>query len=74
MVNKVTSVRNRLAGIVLYDVLQTGCRYMSSADLQFEARLLGLAGDATVLDLSRELRRRGLDDYSAGRSVGWANA
>ncbi len=69
-----TNVRNRLAGIVLYDVHQTGCRYMNQTDLQFEARLLGLAGDASLFDLSRELRRRGLDDYSPGRSVAWGNA
>lgn len=67
-------MKNRLAGIVIYDVHQTGCRYMNNADLQFEAKLLGLPGDASLFDLDKELRRRGLDDYSAGRSIGWANA
>lgn len=59
---------------ILYDVQQTDCRYMSTGDMLMEARFLGLGDKATINDLAKELQRRGLDDYSAGRAVRGASA
>lgn len=55
------------SGIVLYDIRTTGLRYMSKEDVLMEARLLGLSSDSTFAELSVELVRRGLNDYSPGR-------
>jgi hypothetical protein len=59
---------------VLYDVQETGRRYMSNQDMRFEAKLLGLAPSATMNDIARELKRRGLYDYSMGRAMKGAKA
>lgn len=59
---------------VIYDIQRTGRRYMNTADLQLEARLLGLTSSASLWDLGKELDRRGLNDYSAGRAVKGGNA
>lgn len=54
---------------VLYDVSLTGRRYTNTKDMLLEARLLGLEPSASLNDLARELKRRGLYDYSMGRAV-----
>ena len=59
---------------VIYDVHHLNSRYMSVADMQQEAWLLGLKPSDTVGDLAKELHRRGLDDFSLGRAVRGASA
>lgn len=73
MNKKVTPVGN-LNGEVIYDVQRTGHRYMTNADMQLEARLLGLTEENTAQDLLNELTRRGLADYSPGRAIAWGQA
>jgi hypothetical protein len=57
---------------ILYDIRKTGCRYASPEDMLVEARLLGV--ECSIMALGRELRRRGLDDYSPGRAAKGGNA
>lgn len=59
---------------VLYDIHHTGLRYMSNADREFEAALLGLSPKCTIDVLAEEIHRRGLDDFSLGRAVRGASA
>jgi hypothetical protein len=59
---------------VLYDVHNTGRRYMSVADMQQEISFLGLDPLCTPLELANEIHRRGLDDFSPGRAVKGAQA
>ncbi len=54
---------------VIFDVQRTGRRYTNDADKQLESMFLGLAPDATNVEIANELQRRGLDDFSYGRVV-----
>ena len=54
---------------VLFDIRNGKSRYTNVADMLLEARLLGVPMTATDVDLSNELRRRGLWPLQAGHRM-----